>query len=163
MLATLLPVIVASAEESGRSKWWLDLNLTSQHSRDTYFYRGREHEYNPRNFGLGVTYDASSWYSVKSGWFNNSYHKTSLYALVQPHYDFLKSPNWLVALGAGAGLVTGYHNTVDDLPVVSPMGILTFSIADEHRWHATIGYLPFRVLLGRDHADVLTLQVGWKL
>jgi hypothetical protein len=141
----------------------LDVNLTSRHSRDTYFYERRFHEYNSNNFGLGLSYDWSDWCDLKAGWFNNSYHKTSVYALVHPQYDFLRSPHRLFAVGAGVGAITGYDHTVDDLPPVSPMGILTLAISDERHWRATVGYLPFRLVLGDDHADVLTLQVSWKL
>lgn len=153
----------ANAEEVARRRWWLDLNLSSYHSREGYFFRGDYHTYNSRNFGIGVTYDYRSWCSIKGGWFENSYDKTSVYALINPYYDFLKSADWRIAIGVGVGAVTGYHDTVDALPPISPMGILTLTVADERRWHVSIGFIPFRELLGSDHADVLTLQVGWKL
>lgn len=156
-------ILTAETSPTHPGRWWLDVNLTSMHSRDTYFYQGRIHEYNARNLGIGVTYDYSSWCSIKAGWFENSYHKNSLYAVVHPHHDFLRSPRRLLAVGLGAGLVTGYDDTVDNLPPISPMAIPTLTISDERRWHVTIGYLPFRLLLGDNHADVLTLQMGFKL
>lgn len=158
----MLVALTAVSGAASPGRWWLDVNLASRHSRDTYFYEGRVQEYNSKNFGLGLSYDYSDWCDIKAGWFHNSYRKTSLYALVHPHYDFLRSPHRMFAVGAGVGAITGYDNTVDDLPPVSPMGILTFSISDERHWRATVGYLPFRQILGDDHADVLTLQVSWK-
>ena len=161
VLLSLLMAGVPVAAAPGR--WWLDVNLTSWHSRGQYFHEGRFQEYNARNFGLGLSYDASEWCDVKAGWFNNSYHRTSLYVLVHPRYDFVRSPKGMFAVGAGGGLITGYDGTVDDLARVSPMGILAFTISDERRWRVTLGYLPFRLLLGDNHADVLTLQAGWRL
>lgn len=152
----------ASAERAS-NRWWLDVNLTSRHSRDTYWYQGREQRYNANNFGLGLSYDWTDWCDFKAGWFNNSYHKTSLYAVVHPQYDLWRSPHHLLALGAGVGAVTGYEHTVENLPAVSPIGILTLVISDVQHWRATVGYLPFRLVLGDAHADVLTLQASWKL
>ncbi len=149
--------------DAARGDRWLDGNLASWHSRSSYFWKGEVRHYNQTNLGLGLSYDLNDWSDLKFGWFDNSYGKTSVYGAIHGRYDFIRGSHWMIAPGCGIGVVTGYHHTPDDLPVVSPLLIPTLTLGDEERWRILIGYLPFHLLLGKDHADVATLQVGWKL
>ncbi|HWA27493.1 MAG TPA: hypothetical protein VG734_17695, partial [Lacunisphaera sp.] len=152
--------LTVATGNAATNRWWLDINLTSQHSRHEYVFEGSRHEYNSRNLGLGLAYDWRDWCDLKAGWFNNSYHRTSLYAVVHPRFDLLRSPRVMLAIGVAVGAVTGYNHTVDDLPPLSPLGILTVTVSDERHWRLLVGYEPFRLLLGENHADVATLQVS---
>jgi len=84
----------------------LDLNLASIHTehwaRDTL---------NQRNEGLGLTVQLDPSWSLSTGFYRNSYRRTSAYALAA--WTPLRIPlgAWHIDAGGEAGLVTGYHRS----------------------------------------------------
>ena len=141
---------------------WLDVNLASRHSEKSYFWKGRIEEYNANNFGLGLTRELAGWCEVKGGWFENSYEKTSLYALVAVRHDLLQSRRWVLAPGVAGGLVTGYQNTPEQTGEVAPWGLAVLTLGWNDRIRAHVGYLPSK-LFNVGTVDFLTLQLSWKL
>lgn len=75
----------------------IDVNLASYHfkSRDL----------NQVNLGLGATKELDHYWLISSGFYNNSYEKTSVYALVGLKHDM---KNW--RFGIDTGFVSGYDN-----------------------------------------------------
>lgn len=157
ILSTLGPTVYASADET-----WLDVNVTSWHSEETYRWERQERRYNSSNFGLGIGRELTDYFEVKAGWFDNSYEKTSVYAIAAIKHDLLGSPRWVVAPGAAVGLVSGYQNTPEQTAALTPWGLLTLTLGKEHGWRAMIGYMPSR-LFQAGTVDIVTLQISLRL
>ena len=142
--------------------FWLDLNVASKHSQRTYFVNGEPRRFHENNLGLGATYEVLDWCDLKAGWFENSYEKTSVYALVNPHWTLIARPRWQFAPGVALGLVSGYQNTPERTGEIAPWGLLTVSLGLGERWKINLGYVPSRVFVSNS-VDVATLQISWKL
>ena len=158
----ILAVAGPVAAPAAQGDLWLDVNVGSRHSEDRYLWRGQVREYNERNLGLGLGYEWRSWLEAKAGWFENSYEKTSVYAVVNAKWDLAGRSRWLVAPGISGGLITGYHDTPEQTGTVAPWGLLTLSLGNENRWRVVLGYLPSQLAL-ENSVDVATLQLSWRL
>ncbi|EQD66226.1 hypothetical protein B1B_06212 [mine drainage metagenome] len=95
----------------------MDVNLASYHTE-----RWARHALNQRNLGLGLTAQFDRDWSISGGWYRNSYHRTSTYALLNWTPLHLALPaGWRIAAGATAGLDSGYlSNELATQPLVAP-------------------------------------------
>jgi hypothetical protein len=141
---------------------WLDVNITSIHSEEAYVWNGRERQYNDRNFGLGIGYEVNSWLEAKAGWFENSYEKTSFYAVAQGKLDLLKKSPWIIAPGCALGIANGYQNTPEQTGEITPWGLVTLTIGHEDRWRINLGYLPAK-LIDSSRVDFVAVNLSLKL
>lgn len=148
--------------QADKGDTWLDLNLTSFHTEQHYWWEGEMRRYNNRNLGLGFTHEFADWLEVKGGFFENSYDKTSVYAVVGLDYDLVKSKRWVLAPGVAGGFVTGYDDTPEQADTVAPWGMLSMTIGYANRWRLNLGYLPSR-LFDVGTVDLVTVQVGIRL
>lgn len=159
LLALFAVPLVGSATPG---QWWLDLNVASKHSERTYFWDGRVQRFNETNLGLGATYELKPWCDVKAGWFENSYDKTSGYALVNAKWNLVKDRRWSLAPGLATGIVSGYRNTPEQTGEVALWGMVTLSLGIDDRWRINLGYIPSRIFVSKS-IDVATLQLSIKL
>jgi hypothetical protein len=138
---------------------WLDINVGSKHSTDTYWYKGQTYEYNESNPGIGITYEASNTFDIKGGVYDNSYNQTSLYFAGNIKMDLAQSSDWIIEPGFMFGGATGYHDTPENL-LLAPIILPNVSVGYK-RVRANFGYAPFSLLPGFD-VDVATFQMGIK-
>jgi hypothetical protein len=158
LAAAFAPLVCSAA----KGDFWLDLNVGSKHSEKNYVWQGRRNSFNESNLGLGATYQLKTWCDVKAGWFDNSYDRTSIYALVNPKWELLHHSRWSLAPGVAAGLVTGYQHTPEQTGAVAPWGMVTLSLGFNDRWRVNLGYIPSRLFVSNS-IDVATLQFTIKL
>lgn len=93
----LMPFLFAFQSDCLAGETWLDLNLTSIHTK-------HEQHLNQENYGAGVEYHQSADVLYMAGAYRNSYDKNSVYALAGwTPIEFNK-----VKIGAVAGAITGY-------------------------------------------------------
>jgi hypothetical protein len=161
-LGALVAALTCPLAHAAKGDTWLDVNLTSWHSERDYVWEREVRRYNARNFGLGATYELTDWFEAKAGFFENSYDKTSLYAVAALDYDLLPSSRWLLAPGVAGGLVTGYKNTPEQTGTVAPWGLVTLTIGRDSRWRLNLGYLPSR-LFDVGTVDLVTVQIAIRL
>lgn len=142
---------------------WLDVNITSRHSEKTYFIGRQKHTYNSNNFGLGLTWEPADWWELKAGWFDNSYHKTSIYGAGALKWNLLRGGGpWVIAPGALLGALSGYQNTPEQTGEITPWGLATLTLGHKKFGRINLGYLPSQ-LFKAGTVDVLTVQVGIRL
>ena len=161
---TIISLILLSGGRcvAERGDNWIDLNVSSWHSEKRYTWQGRSAEYNANNLGLGFTHELSDTFEVKTGWFRNSYEKTSVYGLVGWKRDLLQRSPWLLAPGVTGGLVSGYQNTPERTGEVTAWCLVMLNIGHGERWRANIGYLPSK-LLEANGVELIVLQFSVKL
>jgi len=94
--ATAISLLLCTGSIHAAERDSLDVNLTSWHADKTY-------KYNSNNFGLGFTKSINHHWQGKVGFYQNSYNKTSLYAMANLKHD-MKNWRW----GVQFGFVTGY-------------------------------------------------------
>ena len=153
---------LAPLSRAEKGDFWLDINVASKHSEQRYIWERRVREYNEKNLGLGATYELTEWCEVKGGWFENSYERTSVYALLNAKWNRWRYRGWFLAPGLAAGIVSGYDNTPERTGVIAPWGMVTLSIGAVNRWKINLGYIPSRIVM-RGAVEVATLQVSLKL
>jgi len=163
-VSTTLVLVLISVVADVRvyAKTWLDINVTSWHSRSDYQWEQQVHEFNHDNFGLGATHELRDWLEVKAGWFENSYEKTSLYGLVALKWELFKNGALSVAPGLALGAVSGYQNTPERTGELAPWGAGMLSVTYRERWRANVGYLPSSIFR-KGAVNVALLQVSFKL
>lgn len=134
----------------------IDVNVASYHFDDTY-------DYNQFNAGAGYTKDINKHWQAKAGFFENSFDKTSVYAMGRLKFD----ADW-GGMGVNFGLMTGYDNIVkpgmpDSIKnlnkyqlVVIPA--LNFKLFGDS--YIEVGYIP---QIGKDTINMITLQYQHKL
>lgn len=104
--AAIVAALATPAIASAATTFSLDVNLASYHTE-----RWARHDLNQRNLGLGVTWRAARDWSVSTGFYRNSYRRTSTYALVNWTPWHASMPEgWCIAVGATAGLDSGYRS-----------------------------------------------------
>ncbi|WP_298294033.1 hypothetical protein [Thiomonas sp.] len=112
ILAVLLLALAGTAHAS---PWALDVNLTSYHTEQ--WARDALNQSNP---GLGLEYQIAPDWSAMTGFYRNSYRRTSAYALAAWTPLHVALPAGIEAsAGIAAGLVGGY--TREECPV-APLG-----------------------------------------
>lgn len=139
---------------------WLDMNVTSWHSNETYTWKGNTKKYNSDNIGLGLSYEVEDWYEVKVGVYDNSYYKTTVYGGVNVKHDLAASRNWTIAPGLTAGVVTGYNDTPMHAAAIAPILLPNVELGYD-QWRAVVGFIPVRAF-GFGNTDVITVQVSAK-
>jgi len=121
---------------------YIDLHVTSWHSKDTYTKQGVTKQYNNKNFGLGVTKSINLYNDVSAGFFKNSYYDMSTYIGIDTH------TNTNPRIGVIYGVVTGY-----DQGYVLAMPNVTY---DVDRYRVRFGLIP------GSEVQALTLTVSYK-
>jgi hypothetical protein len=122
--------------------------VTSWHSRD----KPSGESYNSRNQGLGVHIAQSKEglrYGLRGAVYRNSIDKTSVY--IAPTIDYCEGETWHGCIGAQAGIVSGYNDSVKPLvaPVVGlgyeriTLNLTAFPIQNGHG-AAVSGWLSFK-------------------
>lgn len=157
----LLASVGALSTAPAAAATYLDINLTSVHHRRGWKEQGRVIPFNDGNFGIGLTHEIRNFLEVKAGFYDNSYYKTSGYAVANFIYHARFGPV-TVAPAFGIGLVSGYRGTSCDYthgrsnvePAIFP--------------NLNVGAGPVRISIGaiprvKGDLNVLTLQFEFKL
>ncbi|MEO0444192.1 MAG: hypothetical protein AAFZ92_10740 [Pseudomonadota bacterium] len=135
----LVSFFCSSSFALGVYEWTLDVNTSSWHSSPTY---GRGNFYNEDNDGFGFSYGYSDMLDFKMGYFENSYHNTSVYAGLALNKDYYFYNDIVLSPGIGVMFTTGYKDTNLNAPTLAP--IVHPSITIGHRMlRSTIGYIPY--------------------
>lgn len=119
---------------------FLDINGISKHSQSTYWYQGQEIPFNSENPGIGITYKARPHLDLKSGFYKNSYYRTSAYAAINISKEF-RIEKVGVTPGVMFGVATGYTDTPMYSHVLQPSVFLTVGIKLSGTGF-NIGYIP---------------------
>jgi hypothetical protein len=127
---------------------WLNTHLASIHYQSGY-------DYNEKNFGLGLSYTVSPEFDLITGFYENSYNKTSSYVGFTRH----TANNSGFSVGISAVLVTGYEDTRYTSAKVIAMFIpqLTYSLK---KIRVELGVIPS--FSKRDYKAITTLTIGTK-
>lgn len=129
---------------------YLNINLTSYHAKgQNYMSRdGDVNPYNNKNLGLGLGWDLTEKSRTEVGFFENSYYKTSVYALYE--HDFFNITDYITVSGF-AGITTGYKDQLDeksniakfvDETGIMPLAGLKASWHFDEDWAANITIWP---------------------
>ena len=129
-------------------EWTLDINTGSKH--DNAYY-GKDKAFNENNNGAGITYGFSNTIDFKVGYYENSYHRTSVYGGPVLNKDFYYHNDFVISPGVGLMFTTGYHGIVENAPVVAPIIHPSISFGFK-TLRSTVGYIPY------GENNVLTFQ-----
>lgn len=113
----------------------LDLNLASVHTE-----RWARQDLNQTNPGLGVTAHLNKNWAVSAGWYQNSYRRTSAYALAQWTPVHVQVDSWRVDAGAEAGLVSGYRRA--EVPSAPVMAAALVRVVAPKGWSVNFTMVP---------------------
>lgn len=131
---------------------WMNVHIGSNHARSDYVYDGKKQSYNEKNFGLGLSLPVTSKLDVVSGFFENSFKKTSLYLGANYH-----TPNKHgFSVGVNGGIVSGYEDTPNSRTSIAPMVIphISYSLKT---LRAEVGLIPSLGIEGTTSVVVLTI------
>lgn len=130
------------------SEVWLNTHLASYHHQAQY-------EYNENNLGLGISYPLSPEFDLVTGFYENSYNKTSYYAGYRRH----TADNYGFSVGISAVVVTGYEDTryTSASAIVMFLPNLTYSLKN---FRVELGIIP--AFSKRDYTAVTTFTIGTK-
>lgn len=99
--STLLPRAAQAAS------WRIDANLASIHTE-----RWARDSLNQRNPGVGFEYQANPTWAVAGGIYSNSYHRPTVYALVEfTPLRIGRVAGWHIDAGVAGGLASGYRRS----------------------------------------------------
>lgn len=133
-LAACLAAAIA-APSAHATTFMLDLNLASVHTE-----RWARDSLNQCNEGLGVTAQLDSSWSLSTGWYRNSYRRTSAYALAAWMPLHIPLGAWRLDGGGEAGLVTGYRRSeVASQPL---MGAGLVRVVAPRGWSLDLSLVP---------------------
>lgn len=158
-VAALAMVWVCSPARAG--DLFLDINGYSQHSRDTYRYRGRIHDFNSRNAGLGLTVGLGNYFEVSGGFYKNSYDRTSGYLGAKLKHDFVLG-HFRLTPGLSVGLASGYQHTPIHSAYLQPALITTVRLT-YRGVGTTLGYIPRANVDYGVPVSTVTLQINIQL
>jgi hypothetical protein len=116
-----------------------------------------DHEWNEKNWGLGVDHDINHHVSVVAGFFKNSFGITTKYAGLDVHTSRAKP----IQLGVALGPMRGYEDTL----MPAPFMVLPNVKAELGDFRVSVGWIPGSVLeriTGNEGIDVLTFSVGYR-
>ena len=136
-LATLAVVLAGAlaAPAAHATDYTLDLNLASIHTE--HWARKR---LNQRNEGLGITAQLAPSWSVSTGFYRDSYRRTSVYALAAWTPVHIPLGAWHIDAGGEAGLVSGYRRSeVASRPLMAA-GLLR--VVAPSRWALDFDFVP---------------------
>ena len=148
-LAFLVPMLACSgaiSQEAAGGPFELHFGGVSHHWR-------HDDEHNDLNLGLGLEYRFSADLGVIAGYYQNSNHKPSEYALLR-YQPLHLGP---VQLGGLAGVVNGYDR--DDGARANGAAMLAASV-DLERLNVSLVGMPS---VGRRVDGCVSLQFGWRL
>ena len=131
---------------------WMNIHLGSHHIQSYYKVNGEPHPYNEANFGMGVSLPITSNIDALTGFFENSYNKTSAYVAANIHTANSRG----FSVGVNSGIVTGYGNT----PVKGEklrLMILPHVTYALKNFRTEIGYAPSFGIEGNTSIVVLTI------
>ncbi|MBX2809663.1 MAG: hypothetical protein KTR20_13645, partial [Cellvibrionaceae bacterium] len=128
-----------SAQALDVYEWTLDINTASKHENSHY---GHNQTYNESNDGIGLSFGYSENIDIKLGYYDNSYHKTSIYTGFVLNKDYYIYNDFVISPGVGLMFATGYDKVVNNAPIIAPM--LHPSISFGFRTlRSTIGTIPY--------------------
>ena len=130
---------------------WMDINVASLHSQDSYWDDGVEKRFNGNNFGWGITRELNGSIAITGGLYLNSYREHSLYFCADISNNAASIGALSVDLGVKAGVATGYDTWTDQ--AISPL-IVPHITAKIGRAKVTVGVIPGKSV------QALTLQIG---
>ena len=137
----ILVALLAVPGGAHAGEFSLDVNGWSRHSNDTYKYQGKRHEYNEQNTGLGLTYGISKHFEASTGFYENSYYRTSVYGAVMIKRNIYLDGGFIVTHGIQIGLATGYADTPAHAAYFQFVAMPVVRLA-YRRTGVTIGYIP---------------------
>jgi hypothetical protein len=145
MKKTLITLaLFAAGAVQAQTQWSLQLHGASHHEGP----RGNGLQWNERNVGAGVRAQFNPDWGVQAGAYDNSYNKTTVYALAQ--YTPLPLP-----FNGRAGVFGGYaSNYPTSVPAIA--GLMA-SWPVYKRVHASVRYVP---RVGGDTVAVWAFEVG---
>ena len=132
---------------------WMNIHIGSLHSESEYEQDGEFRSYNNNNYGIGVALPLSEDIEFVTGFFDNSYNKTSVYLGNNLH----TSNQYGFSAGIITALVTGYDETPNTRQkiILTLVPHVTYSLKNVR---AELGIMPS---LGSDNrAPALTLTIG---
>lgn len=154
IIARLLAVFFVVVSSQAHSfDGWMNVHLGSSHLQPDYVQDGKLHDYNEKNLGMGLAIPVSPRLDVLSGFYENSYNKTSVYAGVNYH----TANNYGFSVGVNSGVVTGYGGTPNTKSNVALMIVphVTYAVKN---FRAEIGIVPS---VGVDNrTPVMTFTIG---
>lgn len=119
---------------------YLDINVGSLYTRDTYCYNSECKKYNEDTGGIGITKELNQILEVKAGIYYNAYRKQSVYALLNLKQDYMFH-NLTVSPGLAIGAVTGYNDTEIDASKFMPVIVSNVTLRVDN-YRINIGYIP---------------------
>ena len=144
---------------------YFDINVTSLHSRSYWIDNNNDHiPFNENNAGLGLTHELSKHknFELKGGFYDNSYHKISLYGLLNFKHTFYMGNHFYAAPGVAVGAVSGYKGTYGDYTRghanVEPVILSNVSVGTEEI-RLNVGYVP---KVRQQNISFLTFQLELK-
>lgn len=154
LAACLLMACGDARAQAGAPQWWGNVNLASYHFVDEGEFLPRGQRFNQFNPGIGAELQWQPRHAFAAGYFRNSVHEDSLYALY--HYTPLQVGRFVRA-GGMLGLVTGYPGYNDG--GLAPAGGLVAKV-EAGRIGLNLIYLPEI----RDAVpNTLGLQFKWRI
>ena len=131
---------------------WINFHVGSHHLQPYYKVNGEPHPYNEANFGIGVALPISSNIEASTGFFENSYNKTSAYVAANLHTANSRG----FSVGVNSGIVTGYENTPvnGDKLRIMVLPHVTYALKN---FRTEVGYAPSFGIEGSTSIIVLTI------
>jgi len=137
-MKTLIALLILCAPTlvwAAPTHYTLDLNVASLHTE-----KWARQDLNQNNLGLGVTAHVNKNWAVSSGFYRNSYRRTSVYALAQWTPIHIPMGSWRIDAGAEAGLVSGYRRS--EVPSAPVMGAGLVRVVSPHGWSVNFTIVP---------------------
>ena len=131
---------------------WMNIHLASSHVQPAYYDKGKPHPYNKHNFGIGLAMPISTKLDAITGFYDNSYNETSIYAGVNYH----TANKYGLSAGINLGLVSGYEDTpsTDYKIMIMLVPHITYAVKN---FRAEFGLIPSYVTAGEISAMSLTI------
>ena len=132
---------------------WMNVHLASSHIQPVYYDKGQPRIYNQNNFGIGLAIPVSEKLDAITGFYDNSYNETSIYAGVNYH----TANKYGLSAGINLGLVSGYDDTpnTDYKVIVMLVPHITYAVKN---LRTEFGFIPSYGVEGKTSA--MTLTVG---
>lgn len=178
--AMILSLISPHISEASEGQLWLDVNVSSSHSRD-YWWENLvtnsngdvvsvdEHKFNESNPGIGLTYGQNDYIDWTGGVLKNSFDVVSIYGGGILKYPLNLGNGFRIEPGILLAVATGYDQDVNKdhtydglLPYVIPN--ITLIVADT--FYARVGWVPDfdgdpkTRYESNDQVGLVTLQFG---
>lgn len=137
-------------EVSNNPEYFVDFNIASFHDQDQWYDdKGQAHDFNEDNMGIGLRKPLTEHIDVSVGFYDNSFHKTSVYTGLEWHTKRTR----LVSLGIAAALVSGYTDT----PTPTILMFLPVVQLGPPQIGVRVGYMP----LGKAKFSTMQFYLGF--